>query len=190
MHIVKPCLWLELLGLLLYTIKLDSIASKLLIRVIAHCQPQSFFELLPSCDILISVLNFAAALLAACNGVALCSCTCNTISCSLLISLASDKSKSSLMFLLTQLRVHAKNFWPAACYSFRGITSLPASLQSVMCCADDAAKDSVVKKGKPPLNIAFACLLLLVECNMHSLVFFVFCAIFQIQMVTITLCFH
>ncbi len=65
-----------------------------------------------------------------------------------------------------------------------------ASLQSIMCCADDAAKDSGVKEGKPPLNAAFASLLLVVACNLHPPVFFSLCAIFHMQLVTTTLCLH
>ncbi len=49
---------------------------------------------------------------------------------------------------------------------------MPASLQSVMCCADDAAKDSGVNASKPPLNVAFACIRLAVEGTLHSPVFF------------------
>ena len=49
---------------------------------------------------------------------------------------------------------------------------MPASLQSVMCCADDAAKDSGVNASKPPLNVAFACIWLAVESTLHSPVFF------------------
>jgi len=81
-------------------------------------------------------------------------------------------------------------FWRLRAAAEPNIVGLvAASLQSVMCCADDAAKDSGVKKGKPPLNVAFACLML-VACDLHPPVFLSLCAIFPLQLVLTTLCLH